>query len=73
MSAMELFYDGLGQTFETLDVTGWSTTARRIFLLLLPISGPLWLASMISLSVVGVFLMLVGHVCRFIHQLWKDA
>ncbi len=46
--------DYLAVTRPWLEVGGWPLLYRRLFLLLLPISGPLWGAVMVVLGITGM-------------------
>ena len=52
--------------FAPIDVAEWPRWGRRLFLLLLPVSGPLWVGYLILLILSGLALMGLAALFNFI-------
>lgn len=52
----------------------WSPLARRIFLLTLPVSGPLWLAVMVAGAILGICVVipvfLLWLIAAWAYEMW---
>ena len=57
----------------TFEPWTWPLWWRRIFLLTLPVSVPLWVcAVLITVAAIMVFVMVVGIPCAIYETMWKD-
>lgn len=55
-----------------LEVFDWPVRQRRIFLLFLPITGPLWCAFAMFVVATMTVLWIVGSVFMLLAALWSD-
>lgn len=49
----------------------WSKKTRHAFILTLPISGPLWIASIIAGATCGMAIFLIALPIMTIYQMWR--
>jgi len=68
----ETGYTKVMDKFDYVNVWTWPMWARRLFLLLLPISFPLWIGSILVAFCVFVIVLICMLIVDFIYQFWTD-